>query len=111
MNPTNVCKVVNEHGVIRGSTLKVCEGLCPKRIVLRHLEHRQEFVVHTEYMVISIREVEQDDGKKYPTAVFTSSHFDQGDYYSYNEFSGRTQEQAHESALTRYHERAEGFRY
>ena len=110
MNPTNVCKVINEHGVIRGSSIKVAEGLRPKRIVLRNLEHRQEFVVHTEYLDISIGK-QEIDGKTYPVALFTSGDFDQGDYFSYNEYSGRTKEEAHKEATACYERRAERFGY
>lgn len=105
MNSTNVCKVVSGPGVIRASNIKVSEGLRPKRIVLRHLEEREEFVVHTEYLDISI------EGTGNPVAFFSHSGFDQGDYYGYGEYSERSKEQAHADAVAKFAKRAEGFGY
>lgn len=109
-NSTNVCKFINVGGIIRSSNVKVAEGLRPKRIVLRHLENREEFVVHAEYLDIGIED-RTVDGVQMSVAVFTSSAFDPGDYFNYGQFSGQSKEQALEKATARYEERSRGFSY
>ena len=102
-NSTNVCKVINDDSIIRASSLKVCEGARPKRIVMRLLS-KGEYVVHTEYMNISMERC----GLTYDVAVFTHAEFDQGTYFTFTE---RTKAAACEKANLEFDERAKTFRY
>jgi len=105
ISKTNISRVVNEPTVLFGSKIVVCEGLRPKRIVLR--EEPGQFIVHMEYLDadIEVRTVDAGVGPR-TELVFTHSCFDQGNYFVFNSTNGIMREMAKIDAEKCFYERA-----
>jgi hypothetical protein len=81
MNP-NIIQIVDHPSIIRSTSIKLAEGLRPRRIVLRKLPGK--FVTHSEHLTIRVVETSASPDRKYDCVVCEHEDFDQGNYFEFH---------------------------
>ena len=107
MGNPNIIVFINDPSILRSTSLKLDEGLRPRRVVLRRLEGK--YVTHDEYMHISVETKENEDGSKLDNVVCRHECFDHGHYYDFGGHSGVSEDAAKEQAIADFQKRAGRF--
>ncbi len=96
MGNPNIIEIKQGEDVLFADTsIRLSEGLRPRRIVLRELPGK--YVTHMEFLRIDV-EVRTKEGKSYDYVVFSHDGYDQGHYYDHGLHTGVSKEDALRSA-------------